>query len=57
MSDPDLAQVVDLACRVERPGVLEILETKGLTPFLEGSCFHSTSTHSICMGLISKQLM
>eukprot|EP00913_Durusdinium_trenchii_P030822 g28867.t1 len=29
-------QVVDLACRVERPGVLEILETKGLTPFLEG---------------------
>ncbi|CAL1133626.1 unnamed protein product [Cladocopium goreaui] len=29
-------QVVELACRVERPGALQTLETKGLTLFLEG---------------------
>eukprot|EP00438_Fugacium_kawagutii_P011768 Skav222942 [mRNA] locus=scaffold1489:518304:520536:- [translate_table: standard] len=29
-------QVVELACRVERPAALQTLETKGLTYFLEG---------------------
>lgn len=32
-------QVVELACRLERPTVLEIFERKGLTQFLEGSSF------------------
>ena len=31
-----LLEVVELACRVERPAALQNLETKGLTLFLEG---------------------